>query len=102
MKLKTGDTVIVITGKDRGKTGKILKAFPREDKILVEGVNVLKGHQRGRQAGKKGQVSEKTMPIHVSHALVLDPKTKKGTRVGYKKEGDKTVRIGKKSGAVVS
>ena len=102
MNIRTGDTVVIIAGKDKGKTGKVLSAFPRENKILVEGVNILKKSQRSRQAGKKGQIIEKTMPIHISNAMLLDPKSKKGTRVGRKIEAGKKVRVAKKSGTVLS
>ena len=67
MHVKKGDNIIVLTGKDKGKTGKILRAFPREDQVLVEGVNVKKVHQRAKKTGTKGSVIEKNLPIHVSN-----------------------------------
>lgn len=67
MNIKKDDKVIVLTGKDRGKTGTVLKSLPKENKIIVSGVNVLKKNQRARKAGEKGQVIDKTMPIHVSN-----------------------------------
>ncbi|KKW01745.1 MAG: 50S ribosomal protein L24 [Parcubacteria group bacterium GW2011_GWA1_49_11] len=67
MHVKKNDNVIVLTGKDKGKTGKILKAFPREDLVLVEGVNVKKVHQRSKKSGAKGTIIEKNFPIHVSN-----------------------------------
>ncbi len=67
MKIKKNDSIIVITGKDKGKSGKVLKAFPREDKIVVEGINIKKKHQKATQQGKKGQVIEMAHPIHVSN-----------------------------------
>lgn len=70
MKIKKGDTVKILAGADKGKTGKVLRAFPAMDKILVEGVNVKKTHQRARQQGKKGEVVEKSFPIHVSNAKI--------------------------------
>ena len=67
MHVKKNDTVIILTGKDKGKTGKILRAFPREDKVLVEGVNIKKVHRRAKKSGGKGEIIEKAYPIHVSN-----------------------------------
>lgn len=102
MKIKKGDNVIVIAGKDKGKTGKVLTAFPREDRVLIEGINVKKRHQRATRQNQHGQIIEKAMPVHVSNVALLDPQTNKRTRVGYKVEGDKKVRVAKKSGATLS
>jgi large subunit ribosomal protein L24 len=102
MKIKRDDNVIVISGKDRGKTGKVLKAFPREGKIVMAGVNVVKVHERARKQGGKGQVVEKSMPFPVSNVMIADPKTGARTRVGMKKEGDKKVRTAKKSGQTLA
>ncbi len=101
MKLKTGDNVIIISGKDRGKTGKIIRVFPEVNRILIEGVNVVKRHEKPRQAGKKGQIVDKTMPISAANAMLIDAKTGKRTRVGYKMDGGKKVRFAKKSGATI-
>lgn len=98
MKIKKGDNVIVLAGKDKGKKAKVLRALPKENKVIVEGVHVVKKHQKATQRGKKGETIEKTLPIHVSNVALIDPKENKATRVGYKKEGDKKVRIAKKSG----
>lgn len=68
MKIKKDDKVKIITGKDKGKTGKVLRAFPKFDQIIVEGVNVKKRHQKATRSGQKGQIIDKTMPIHVSNA----------------------------------
>lgn len=104
MKIKKGDTVIVISGKDKGKKGKVLNAFPREDKVLVEGVNVKKKHQKPTKNNPKGQILDKTFPIHVSNVMIQDPKDKKPTRVGYQKNasGKGNVRIAKRSGTVLN
>jgi len=67
MHVKKGDNIIVLTGKDKGKTGKILRAFPKEDQVLIEGVNIKKVHQRAKKTGTKGSVIEKNFPIHVSN-----------------------------------
>lgn len=98
MKIKKGDNIIVLAGKDKGKKAKVLRALPKENKVIVEGVHVVKKHQKATQRGKKGETIEKTLPIHVSNVALVDPKENKATRVGYKKEGDKKVRIAKKSG----
>jgi large subunit ribosomal protein L24 len=84
MKIKKGDTVLVICGKYRGKVGKVLKAFPKEKKILVEGVNIAKKHRKPRKAGEKGQIIEFSLPIDVSNVKLICPNCKKATRIGYK------------------
>ena len=101
MKIKTGDNVIVISGKDKGKTGKVTKALPKENTVVVSGVNIKKKHSRPRKANQKGQIVEFAAPIHVSNVQLVDPKTGKGTRVGFSVEKDKKVRITKKSSSVV-
>lgn len=102
MKIKKDDNVIVISGKDRGKTGKVLKAFPRVGKIIIAGVNVVKSHERAKKSGGKGQVVEKAMPFSVSNVMIVDPKSGKQTRVGMKRDGDKKVRVAKKSGTTLA
>ncbi len=96
MKIKKGDLVLVISGKWRGKTGKVLRAFPKELKVLVEGVNIVKKHQRPRKEGEKGQIIEIPKPISVSKVKLICPHCKKATRVGYLVKEDKKVRICKK------
>lgn len=98
MKIKKGDNVLVIAGKDKGKTGKILKAFPKEMKILVEGVNFRKKHARPKKEGEKGQTVEVSSPINVSNVKIICPKCGKAARIGYKKEKDRKLRICKKCG----
>jgi len=97
MKLKKDDKVIVITGKDKGKTGTIARVLPREGKVLISGVNLVKVHVRARRGGEKGQIVEKNLPIQASNVLLVDPKTGKGTRVGKKVVDGKKVRVAKKS-----
>lgn len=97
MKLKKGDNVILIAGKDKGKTGKIVRVLLSENRIVVDGLNIMKKHQKPRRNGDKGSTISMAMPIHASNAMILDPKKNKGTRVGKKKIGDKMVRIAKKS-----
>ena len=95
MKIKKGDNVIVIAGKDKGKTSKVLKVLPKESKVLVEGVNMLKKHKKARREGEKGQVIEMAMPVHISNvSLVIDNKP---VRVGYKVVAEKKVRFNKKT-----
>ncbi|MBI5138707.1 MAG: 50S ribosomal protein L24 [Candidatus Vogelbacteria bacterium] len=96
--IKKGQNVIVVAGKDKGKTGKVLKAFPALEKVLVEGVNISKRHQRARKSNQTGQVVDKPMPMHVSNVMIVDPKTSERTRVGAKLVGDKKVIVTKKSG----
>ena len=98
MRVKKGDTVLIITGKYRGKKGKVLKTFPEEKKILVEGVNLVKKHQRPRRTGEKGQIIELPKPIDVSNVKLICPKCTKLTRVGYKITEGKKYRICKKCG----
>lgn len=102
MKIKKNDNVIVIAGKDKDKTGKVLRAFPALDQVLVEGVNKRKKNQRATKSGQKGQIIEKEFPIHVSNVAFIDPKTKKATRIGKKEVKGKMVRITKKSGSIVN
>jgi large subunit ribosomal protein L24 len=96
MKIKKGDTIIVISGKDKGKTGKVTKAMPGDNMVLIEGVNIHKKHERSRKSGSKGQVVEKSMPINVSNVMIFDGG--KRARVGKKLVGEKFVRINKKTG----
>ena len=101
LKLKKGDKVIVTTGKDKGKTGEITTVFPKENKVIVGGVNMVKRHTKPSQDSPGGIIS-KEKPIHVSNVALVDPKTGKATRVGYKVEKDgHKVRFAKKSGEVV-
>ena len=102
MKIKKGDKVMVIAGKDRGKSGTIIRAFPKDNKVIIEGVNVVKRHARGTQNSQNGQIIEKAMPIHVSNVQITDPKTGKPTRITIKREGGVYTRVATKSGARLS
>ena len=97
MKLKKGDNVIVITGKDKGKKGKIVRVLVKENKVILEGLNMMKKHQRPRKSGEKGTMKNIEMPMSASNVMMLDPKTGKATRLGKKQMGDKMVRIARKS-----
>lgn len=99
--IKKGDTVVVITGKDKGKTGKVLRVVKKLDRVLVDGVNIKKKHEKARGRTKKGQIIEKPLPIHSSNVALLDPKGGKPTRVGMKMIGDKKIRVARKSGAEI-
>lgn len=101
MKIRKNDNVIILKGKDRGKSGKVLEVFPKIEKVLVEGMNISKKRIKSRSANKKGQMVEVSMPIHVSNVSLVDPKTKKPTRVSFKIEKDKKVRVSKRSGEVI-
>jgi len=101
MKIKKGDKVIVITGKDKGKTGEVIKAMPKESKVIVAGINLVKRHQKPSQENAGGIIS-KEMPIHVSNVALVDPKTGKATRVAMRVEdGGRKVRVAKRSGDVI-
>ncbi len=96
MRVKKNDTVLIISGKYRGRKGKILKAFPKKDKVLIEGVNLRKKHQKPKKTGDKGQIVEIPAPIHISNVKIICSKCKKATRIGYRIEGGEKYRICKK------
>jgi len=98
MNIKKGDKVIVMKGKDKGKTGTIERAFPQTGKILILGMNIRKKHMKSRKEGGKGSVVEIPTPIQASNVMIVDPKTGKGSRVSSKMVGDKKVRVAVKSG----
>lgn len=100
--VKKEDTVIVITGKDKGKKGRVIAAYPRENRVLVEGVNMVKKHTKPNQNNPQGGIIEQEAPIHVSNVMLVDPKSGKVTRVGYKTlDNGKKVRVAKRSGEVI-
>ena len=107
MRIKTDDQVVIISGKDRGKTGRVLRTDPKKSRVFVEGLNIIKRHERPRSTGdmataSPGGIVEKEGPIHVSNVMVLDPKGNKGTRLGVRRgEDGKRVRIARRSGAEV-
>jgi large subunit ribosomal protein L24 len=104
LKIRQDDTVRIITGKDKGRTGRVLRVDPRKDKVYVEGANIVKRHMRPRtlrdtqRAQELGGIIEKEGPIHVSNVMLIDPDSGEPTRVGIKREGGRRVRIAKKSG----
>ena len=99
MKIKKGDSVVVISGKDAGKEGIVQRAFPALNKVIVDGVNLKKKHKKPTQANPEGSIVDIYAPIHVSNVALIDPKTKKATRVGFQVENGKKVRVsvGKKA-----
>lgn len=101
MKLKKGDQVVVISGKDRGKRGTIVRVFPEAERVLVEGVNVVKRHRKRKSEREKGERIEMSAPIHVSNVLLVDPKTNEPTRIGYRIENGEKVRVAKKSDSLI-
>jgi len=102
MHVVKNDMVKILTGKYSGKTGKVLKVFPDQQRLIVEGVNIIKRHTKPSQKNQKGGIIEKESSIHISNVMVIDPKTNEPTRIGYKFLEDGTkVRISKKSGEML-
>jgi len=98
MKIKKGDTVLIISGKDKDKKAKVLEAFPRQNKITVEGVNIVKKHRRPRKEKEKGQIIEVAKPIDVSNVKLVCPKCSQPSRIGYRLTEKGKYRICKKCG----
>ncbi|MEA2179807.1 MAG: large subunit ribosomal protein [Solirubrobacteraceae bacterium] len=104
VKIRRDDEVVVISGKDRGKTGKVLRVDPKNDRVFVEGLNIVKRHQRPQQvrgaqrAETVGGVIEKEGPIHISNVMLIDPKDNKPTRVAITREGGQRARVSRRSG----
>ncbi len=101
MKIKKGDNVIVITGADKGKIGKVLHVNKDKGRILVENVGMKKKHQKSRRGGQKGQIIEKSSPIDISNVMILDPKKNVRTRISILREKGIATRVSKKSGTVI-
>ena len=100
MKIKKGDQVIVLSGEDKGKTGEVVKSMPKESKVVVQGINLVKRHTKPSQTTPGGIVT-KEAPINVSNVAIVDPKTGKATKIGYKEVDGKKVRVARKSGEVI-
>ena len=96
MKIKKGDQVLIISGKYKGKTGKVLRAFPKKGKIMIENINLVKKHQKPKKSGEKGQIIELPAPMQVANVKIICSKCKKATRISYKTINDKKYRICKK------
>lgn len=101
MHVKKGDKVKVITGKDKGKEGVVLAAFPKKDRVIIEGVNIVKKHVKPNQLNPQGGIVSLEAAIHISNVMLIDPKSGEPTRVGFKIEDGKKVRVAKKSGVVI-
>ena len=100
-KIKKGDRVVVLTGKDKGRQGPVSKVFPKESRLLVDGLNMVQRHTRPSQGDPQGGIKSKEAPLHVSNVAVVDSKGK-ATRVGFRMDGDKKVRFAKTTGEVIN
>ena len=100
-KIRKGDRVVVLTGKDKGRQGSVLKVLPKESRVVVEGLNIVHRHTRPSQGDPQGGIKNKEAPIHVSNVAIVDSKGKP-TRVGFRMDGDKKVRFAKTTGEVVN
>ena len=100
-KIRKGDRVVVLTGKDKGREGAVTKVFPKEQRVLVEGLNMVQRHTRPTQTDPQGGIKNKEAPIHVSNVAVADS-SGKPTRVGFRMDGDKKVRFAKSNGEVIA
>ena len=99
--IKKGDRVVVLTGKDKGRQGQVLQVLPKDNRVLVAGVNMVKRHTRPTQGDPQGGIKNKEATLHISNVAYIDPKSGEATRVGFKMDGDKKVRVAKKSGEVI-
>lgn len=102
MKLKKGDNVSIISGKDKGKKGKIIEVLKKEGRLIIEGINLRKRHTKPKKNGEKGQIIEKPTPIHISNVMLICPKCGKATRVGFKIAEKRKYRICKKCSQEIS
>ena len=100
-KIRKGDRVVVLTGKDKGRQGSVLKVLPKESRVVVEGLNMVQRHTRPSQGDPQGGIKNKEAPLHVSNVAVVDSKGK-ATRVGFRMDGDKKVRFAKTTGEVIA
>ena len=100
-KIKKGDTVVVLSGKDKGKTGEVIRSMPRDGKVVVAGVNVATRHRKPTQGNPQGGLERREAPMHVSKVAIADPKDGKPTRVRFEERDGKKVRIAAKSGELI-
>ena len=100
-KIKKGDRVVLLTGKDKGRQGAVLKVFPKDERVLVEGLNIAQRHTKASQADPQGGIKNKELPVHVSNVAIVDSNGKP-TRVGFRVENDKKVRFAKSTGEVIN
>ena len=100
-KIRKGDTVVILSGKDKGKTGEVVRSMPKESKVVVSGVNVHARHRKPTQLNPQGGIERKEAPMHVSKVAIADPKTGKATRVRFEERDGKKVRVAAKSGELI-
>lgn len=101
MKIKKGDKVQIMSGKDRGKQGEVFVVLPEAEKVVVKGVNMMKRHIKARREGEPGERVEKEAPLHISNVMLVCPHTNKPTRIGYKIEGGEKIRISKRASKAI-
>ncbi len=101
-KIRKGDQVVILSGKDKGKTGEVVRALPKQMKVVVSGVNIHARHRKASQDNPQGGIERKEAPLHVSNVAVADPKTGKPTRVRFEERDGKKVRIAAKSGELIN
>jgi large subunit ribosomal protein L24 len=101
-KIRKGDTVVVLSGKDKGKTGEVIRSMPKDMKVLVSGVNVAARHRKPTQANPQGGIERKEAPLHISKVAIADPKTGKPSRVRFEERDGKKVRVAAKSGELIN
>jgi large subunit ribosomal protein L24 len=100
-KIKKGDRVVVLAGKDKGRQGQVIRVLPKDDRVVVAGVNMVKRHTRPSQSDPQGGIKNKEAALHISNVAFVDPKSGEPTRVGFRIEDGKKVRVAKKSGEVI-
>ena len=101
-KIRKGDKVIVLSGKDKGKTGEVIRSMPKESRVVVSGVNVAARHRKPSQVNPQGGIERKEAPLHVSKVAIADPKSGKATRVRFEDRDGKKVRVAAKSGELIN
>ena len=101
LKIKKGDKVVVISGGSKGKEGEVIRVMPQDNKAIVEGVNMVSKHTKPSAKNPQGGIVKTEAPIHISNLALIDPKSGKATRLGYKMEGENKVRVSKKSGEAI-
>ena len=101
-KIRKGDTVVVLSGKDKGKTGEVIRSMPKEGKVVVAGVNVAARHRKPTQASPQGGIERREAPMHISKVAIEDPKTGKPTRVRFEERDGKKVRVAARSGELIN
>ena len=101
-KIRKGDTVVILSGKDKGKTGEVIRSMPKEGRVVVAGVNVAARHRKASQVNPQGGIDRKEAPLHVSKVAIADPKTGKASRVRFEDRNGKKVRVAVKSGEVIN